>query len=871
MNLAHNLKLALVVASIAFPAIMAAPAELLAQRPTPTEAEALLRARPELAQQLRERLLGSGLTPDQVRARLQAEGYPRTLLDAYLPGAFQDTLAVPTDDVFAAVRALGIVDSVAVDSLRRPVEPRMTVGQIDSVLVAFADSAGLEYSLLEVRPQQLPQRIRVLLQRRADLLRAERLARERVDSGTTIFGLDVFRRQTTQFDANMTGPVDPNYRLGPGDRLVLILTGDVEGAHQIEVSREGFVVIPQVGQVYVSNLTLAQLDELLLARLRRIYSGVGRGPGATTRFSVSVAGLRSNQVYVIGDVAQPGSYRISSAGTVLTALYAAGGPSENGSMRSVEVRRGRALAGRLDIYDYLLRGDASGDVRLETGDVVFVPPRGGRVRVWGEVIRPATYELKEGETLADLLRAAGGLTAAADRRRVQIERILPPDQRGAAGSDRVLMDLASADLAGGDVPAVPMQQGDVVRVFKVAERVSHRVLVTGNVWAPGPVGFTPGMRLSDALRLAGGLRPDSYLGQVLVARLRSDSTRSQLRSALYDTTGRAVDDLLLEDSDEIQVFSQTEFRPRRYVVISGAVRRSGRYLFREGMTVRDLVLQAGGLHESALLNEAEIARLSENRVAGETARTHRVPLDSGYLFERGPDGRYFGPPGLPAPAVSGREIELHPYDHVLILRQPDWTLQRTVYIAGEVKYPGRYALTQKLERLVDLVHRAGGLTNEAYPQGIAFVRQEDELGRIGLDLPAAIRNPRHRDNILLADGDSIFIPVFTSVVNVRGSVNSPVAVAFVPGRSIDYYINAAGGATRNGDEGRAFVTQPSGKVETRRPRAFMPDHRPRPQPGSSVFVPELHERDRRDMSQILATTAQILGSLVAIVAITRSF
>jgi polysaccharide biosynthesis/export protein len=830
-----------------------------AQQRSPTESEAV---------RLQRQLQASGLSPSQIRARLQAEGYPSGLLDAYLPGGMTDTTGIPGEDVLTAVRALGVVDTLVIDSLRIQRSARLTVAQIDSALRQFADSTGTEYELLEVRPEELPLHIQSLIKRRADLLRAQRLARERVDSGFTLFGLDLFRRETSQFNPSMAGPVDGNYRLGPGDRLVLILTGDVEAAYSLDVTREGFVVIPQVGQVHVANLTLEQFETLLGTRLRRVYSGAGSGPGATTRYSVSVARLRSNQVYVIGDVATPGSYQVSSAGTVLSALYAAGGPTENGSLRSVELKRGRAVAGRLDVYDYLLRGDASNDLRLETGDVVFVPPREGRVRIWGEVIRPATYELKPGETLAQMIRAAGGLTSSADRRRIQIERILPPEQRGSAGSDRVLMDLGS-DNGGGELPAIPLQPGDVVRVFEIPDRLRSRVAVTGNVWTPGPIGFTPGMRLSDALRLAGGLRPDSYLGQVLVSRLQADSTRIQLRASVADTTGRAVNDIELADADEIQVFSQTEFRPRRYVVVSGAVGRSGRYLYREGMTLRDLVLLAGGLLESALLTEAEIARLSENRAAGETARTMRVPLDSSYIFERRPDGSSLVGGGLSGLRAS-REVILQPYDHVLIFRQPQWELQRTVVVSGEVRYPGRYALRSKNERIADVIERAGGLTRDAYPGGVVFVRADRELGRIGLDLPGALKNRRHRDNILLVDRDSIFVPVYSSVVNVRGAVNSPVAVAYVPGRDIDFYISSAGGVTRLGDLRRAFVTQPGGKVESRQIRGFITTSKPVPHPGGSVFVPERLEGDRRDLLQVLSVGAQLIGTLVTILAVTRN-
>jgi polysaccharide biosynthesis/export protein len=505
-----------------------------------------------------------------------------------------------------------------------------------------------------------------------------------IDSGFVIFGLENFRRRTTLFDANLTGPVDAGYRLGPGDHLVLVLTGDVEAAYQLEVTREGFIVIPQVGQLHVNNLTLADLEDLLYARLGRVYSGVRRGPGATTRFSISPARLRSNQVFVHGDVLRPGSHRISSAGTVMTALYAAGGPTDDGSLRRVEIRRGGRLAGVLDVYDYLLRGDASGDVRLQNGDIVFVPIHGPRVRIVGEIARPATYELKGDETLNDAIRFAGGFKASASLQRIQVERILPPAMRS-PGRDRVIMDVAT-NPTDGSAPAAPVLAGDVVRVFPVTTRVRNRVVVRGNVWSPGPQGITPGQTsLSEVLRTAGGVKPDTYLGQVLISRLQPDSTRIQLRASLVDTLGNVVADMAMAEDDEIIVFSRSEFREPAYVAITGAVNRGGRFPYREGITVRDLVLLAGGLEQSALLTEAEVARLPRDRTDGRTAETFRIPLDSSYIFDRGADGRYIGVPGLPAPRGPSGDVVLQPYDNVLILQQPGWELQRTVSITGEVR------------------------------------------------------------------------------------------------------------------------------------------------------------------------------------------
>jgi protein involved in polysaccharide export with SLBB domain len=336
---------------------------------------------------------------------------------------------------------------------------------------------------------------------------------------------------------------------------------------------------------------------------------------------------------------------------------------------------------------------------------------------------------------------------------------------------------------------------------------------------------------------------------------------------LQDTLGTVVNDLPLLEDDEVRVFSVGEFRPERYVAVAGAVRRSGQFPYREGMTLRDLVLLAGGLHEKAYLQAAEIARLPEERDGGRLAETIRVPLDSSYLFERGPDGRYLGPPGVPAPAGPAPEVALKPYDNVLILEQPDWDLQRTVFITGEVKFPGRYSLVSKNDRLRDLIERAGGLTNQAYAGGVYFHRKQDALGRIGIDLPRALRNARFRDNLALEDGDSIHVPQYKPTVNVTGAVNSPVAVAYVPGRNLDYYIDAAGGLSRKAEGRRAYVTQPNGRVESRTRRGFFPDGIPKPGPGSTVFVPERDPNERRDYVQIAGAVAQVLAAMVAIVAV----
>ena len=305
-----------------------------AQQPTPAQVQAIL-GQPGSADAIRAQIKSSGLTPDQIRARLQASGYDPKLIDPFLTdSAGSDTLAVSVEQT-AALRALGIAPAPVA---RQPVD---------------------------TGARTVPER-----------------------PATGVFGVDVFRRSTTQFLPLLSGPVPPDYRLGPGDMLVLILTGDVELTYQLGVTREGFVLIPQVGQVYLANLTLAQARSALYDRLGRVYSGVRRGAGATTQFDLSVANVRAVQVFVVGEVTQPGAYQMSALGTVLTALYTAGGVTEQANPREVVVRRSGTTVATFDLYDYLLKGDTRNDIRIENGDVVFVGVRARRVTVAGNVQRP---------------------------------------------------------------------------------------------------------------------------------------------------------------------------------------------------------------------------------------------------------------------------------------------------------------------------------------------------------------------------------------------------------------------------------------------------------------------------------------------------
>ena len=451
---------------------------------TPDQLAQLLQQNPQLASLLRQRLQQSGLTPDQVRAQLAAAGYPANLLDAYLgPAQPGPATGAPSRQMLGVLQALGIATSPLA-----------------------GDSLNPDAGIIRARGEAIPP--------------------ESLAVGNYVFGVDVFRRATTQFLPLLAGPVDRTYRVGPGDVVALVLTGGVEQAYQLEVTREGFVIVPQVGQIYLANLTLESARAVLSDRLARVYSKL-RGPNPTIKFDATVARVRANQVYVTGEVTQPGAYQISALGTAITTLYAAGGVTPRANMRQIEIRRLNEVVATLDLYDYLLRGDKRDDIRLETGDVVHVPLHGTRVQVTGAVLRPAIYELKEGETLPDLLRAAGGFTPDAALDRLTIHRILPAAQRRPGPLPRAALDVAlalpgqeeqhgiaqpgapagtpppEADPLGGVViPSLPLDNGDSVVVDAVGPLESLLYVgISGLVNKPGRYPWQEGMTLRDLVRL----------------------------------------------------------------------------------------------------------------------------------------------------------------------------------------------------------------------------------------------------------------------------------------------------------------------------------------------------------------------------------
>ena len=578
----------------------------LAQIPTAAQAERLIRDDPELA---RQQLLQSGLSQAEIRARLTAAGLPADALDGFLSGQPLDRAALDPN-VLSGLQVLGVA----------------------------ADGLEVVPVVSGLRATPIPL----------------------VEEGLPIFGRDVFTRASSQFQPLLSGPVPDDYQVGPGDQMVLMLTGEVELAHELDVTREGFVIIPDVGRISVSNLTMAQLRVLFRSRLATSYSGIGRG---TTTLDVTITDLRTNQIYVVGEVQQPGAYQLASVATVTNALYAAAGPTALGNLRDIRVTRRDGNDTALDLYPYLLEGDLAGDIVLEQGDVVFVPLKSRRVEINGAVVRPAQYEVIESEDLFHVLSASGGFTSGANRRRITIDRVARPLEREPGLGDRVAIDLELAPsgdrtdlghLGGVIIPPVGLQDGDIITVTEVVDlRNGYYVSIRGKVEQPSAFPWREGMTLRDLTDLARGPTNGADLRAARVARLPDNRAEGELADTFsvpmdssyfsqstdalgrfigppgiaFDAPGTAAE-FELAPYDVVEILAQPNFQMLRSVTITGEVPLPGAYtLLTKDDRLTDLIERSGdilptGYVEGAQLHRSQqgLGRIDINLIAARTDR-----------------------------------------------------------------------------------------------------------------------------------------------------------------------------------------------------------------------------------------------------------
>jgi protein involved in polysaccharide export with SLBB domain len=692
--------------------------------------------------------------------------------------------------------------------------------------------------------------------------------------GLKPFGYDLFDNAPSTFAPVTNVPVPSDYVVGAGDELDVQLYGTRNRNLKLIVQRDGSVNFPELGPVHVSGATFTAVKASIEARVQRQMSGV--------RASVSMGDTRSIRVFVLGESRFPGTYTISGLGTITSALFAAGGVKKVGSLRNIQLKRHGELVRRLDLYDLLIRGDTSDDTKLLQGDVVFIPSVGTTVSVDGEVRRPAIYEVREQATVADVLELAGGLTPDADGSRAMLTRIEADEHRVV-----VPIDLSVA------ARTESVRNGDVLRVMRLRPTLDSGILVQGHVYTPGAFAWRKGLHLSDVIRSVDDLRPDADIHYLLIRREapldRHVSVLSADLAAALNSPG-SIADLELMPRDRITIFDLASGRdrviqpvldelrlqgtaglPTAVVHVDGRVRVPGEYPLEPGMKVSDLIRAGGGTVDSAYGRAAELTRYSTD---GESRQTNLVRVDLAAAMA-----------GDPA-----ADIVLQAFDTLSVREVPFWGEQETVTLRGEVRFPGSYSV-RRGETLKSVIARAGGLTKYAFPEGSVFTREElrkreqqqvdmlaermqrdltilalqytaagqgggvgalsvgqsllgqlrasKAVGRLVIDLPRLMRSaPGSSADVILRDGDQLFVPRFQQQVTVIGEVQNVTSHLYNPHLTRDDYISMSGGMTRRADSGRVYVVRANGNVIAQEgSRWFQHRSHVAIKPGDTIVVP----------------------------------
>lgn len=684
--------------------------------------------------------------------------------------------------------------------------------------------------------------------------------------GPQIFGSSLFGNRQSLFEPAMNIPTPLNYVLGAGDELIIDIWGATTNFYQLQVGNEGSVTIDNVGPVYVHGLTMEEAEAKIIEKLKLLYRGLRPGQAdQTTYASVSLGRVRSIQVTIIGEVKTPGTYTVSSLSTVFNALHSAGGPGKIGSYRQIELIRDNRIYAVFDLYDMLLRGDQSGNLRLNDQDVVRVATIKNRVEVAGHVRRPALYEVKDDETLAQLIEFSGSFNDSAYTRQVKLIRN--------SETERMLITVPRSAF-----DSFLLANGDVVQVDKILDRFSNRVTIEGAVWRPGDYELTEGMTLSQLIALAEGVMPDVFRGRGVINRL-SDNYDFRVESFSVDKLLAGEYDLALKPEDQVIIRSIHDMREERTIQIGGEVKNAGLFQFREGMTLEDLILMASGFKVSASEARIEINR----RILGEAAPAKRgTKLAENYVF---------GVDRMLTLNDEAKTFELQPFDQVYVRPRPDYQVQRSVRIEGEVLFPGEYTLSDRNERISDLVKRAGGLTDEAYIKGATMLRQSLQLSRVetevdlgmdltvekpksnenfvGIDLDDILASPGSEDDLFLRPGDEIRIPSELQTIRVSGGVLREAEIRYTEGKNLKYYVSRSGGYTQGARKGRAYVLYANGDVETKSRFLFFSSS-PKIEQGAEIVVPQKVEVGALSPGERISILSTVVSmAAIVITAISR--
>lgn len=674
----------------------------------------------------------------------------------------------------------------------------------------------------EVRAEQKADTQRVNPEKRDDSEKAQNNnMREAAPVGNIkVFGRDIFNNSNLTFEPslNIATPVD--YRLGPGDQLVIEVWGASQANITQKVTPDGYITIPDVGPIQVNGLTVQAASNKIRAKLSKIYSGMGTtNVDLSTDVKVSLGQIRTIQVNIMGEVAQPGTYALSSFSTVFHALYKAGGISQLGSLRNIKVVRGGRTVATVDVYDYILHGRSHSDIRLQEGDVILASPYDALVLVKGKIKRPMYYEMKRTESIRTLIDYAGGFTNDAYTSAVTVER-----------NDEKERTICSVDDMNYGVFKV--KDGDVVSVGAILDRYNNRIEIKGAVYRPGF--YELGKEIStvrDLITKADGLLEDAFTNRAVLHRENLDKTLEIISVNVKGVLDGTEPDITLQRNDVLFIPSKYDLEAKGTIEISGEVYSPGIFPYAENTKLEDLIIMAGGLTESASKVRVDIARRlndpNSTKKQKEISKMFSFAVKDGFVVE--------GDPGF----------ILEPYDQVFVRRSPGYTPKVNVSITGEVEFEGSYALNERNERLSDLIARAGGLTGFAYLKGARLERQltEEEYLQakelltmvasnnqisgndsiiipavsrtytVAIDLEKIMSNPHSSLDPVLQDGDAVIIPQLMTTVQVTGSVRKPNSVVYNPDMKLKDYISEAGGYAERARKSGTFILYPNGHIK----------------------------------------------------------
>lgn len=683
-----------------------------------------------------------------------------------------------------------------------------------------------------------------------------------------IFGSELFSNQNLTFEPNLRMPTPPNYKLASGDELIIDVYGYSEVQHQLKVSPDGYIRIPNLGPVYVNDLTIEEAKNRITKQLSVIYSSIKSG---NTFVKISLGNIRSIRVLLIGEVVKPGSYTLPSLATVANALYISGGPSENGSFREIQVIRNSLSVATFDLYDFLRNGDLTNNIVLQDQDIIKVSPYKVRVELSGEIKRPAIFEVKTGETLQDIIDIAGGYTDISFRDVIRAYRI--------NNKEREVVNILANEVS----QFVP-QSGDKYFIEAVLNRFTNRVMISGAVFHPGEYALENNMTVLDLIKKADGIMEEALMGRAIIFRLNKDHTPSSTSFNLQDVlSGQKTVQLHREDS--IVIYSKVELKEKYQVKISGEVNIPGYYDYADSLHVEDLILMAGGLKDAASLSRIEIARRIKNK--------EYDPNDPSIAIVAQFD--------INANLTSQTTFALQPFDEVIIRKSPVYQEQANVSIDGEVIYPGVYIINSKRERISDLLARAGGLKPEAYAEGAVLLRKtfinesdsallnsklqvyynkledsasiasvqnavskRDQL--LGINLTEIAKNPKSKYDLYLEEGDVIKIPKKLQTVQLFGEIYFPKKVRFDKANTFRDYIHGAGGFTNAALKRGSYIVYANGEVKSSRKVLFF-NRFPKVKPGAEIYIPKKGERKGLTGQEALGITTGIASVALIIITI----